>query len=458
MTALMKQNIRRITTVLVSSAMSAFATVQTVGNFSVLSMNTAGLPDFLQGNDVPGDKTENHRMIGAKFVEYGYDIINVQELEFKLNLGQDFNYHAALYSTASLPYRTPTSGGVPFGSGLNTLSRYSFTDTTRVKWNDCSNFGGADCLTPKGFTLVRVLLSSSPEGYAYVDVYNIHADAGVTNADLVARASNLRQLSEYIDNWSAGNAVIIAGDTNSRYTRVRDEIRILTRENGMTDPWVELIRDGVDPTEETICANPTTLSYCETVDKMFYRSSPVLNLQAIGWSYESSRFLQPNGDILSDHNPIVATFSWSLPASLRQSELYGGPHDTWFSDTGVLSRIFSPRISTIRFRGGSRLDAVSVAHVDGTSITHGGTGGRASELKLTDGETWTEAKLCLGQRNNRTGVFAIKARTSAGRTLTAGSSTEDCAEFVAPGGWGIVGFVGGSGSEIDKLGFLFAPH
>ncbi|RYP42631.1 hypothetical protein DL768_010299 [Monosporascus sp. mg162] len=440
---------RRNTIALVGSAMSAFAAAQTVGEFSVLSMNTAGLPAFLQGNDVPGDKAENHRMMGVKFVEYGYDIINVQE---------DFNYHADLYSTASFPYRTPTSGGVPFGSGLNTLSLRPFTDMARVKWNDCSNIDGADCLTPKGFTLVRILLFSGPEGSAYVDIYNIHADAGVTDSDLVARASNLHQLSEYIDMWSAGNAVIIAGDTNSRYTRARDEIRIFTRKNGMTDPWVELIRDGVDPTKETICANPSTLNYCETVDKMFYRSSPVLDLQATGWSYESLRFLQPNGDILSDHNPIVANFTWSFPASLRQSGLHGGPHGTWFSDAEVLSHIFSPRISTIRFRGGSRLDAVSVAHVDGTSMTHGGTGGKASELKLADGETWTEAKLCLGQRNNRTRVFWIEARTSAGRTLTAGSSTGDCVEFAAPKGWGIEGFVGRSGSEVDKLGFVYAPQ
>ncbi|RYP13799.1 hypothetical protein DL767_010578 [Monosporascus sp. MG133] len=449
MTASTKQNLRRNTVALVGSAMSAFAAVQTVGDFSVLSMNTAGLPAFLQGNDVPGDKAENHRMMGVKFVEYGYDIINVQE---------DFNYHADLYSTASLPYRTPTSGGVPFGSGLNTLSLHPFTDMTRVKWNDCSNIDGADCLTPKGFTLVRVLLSSGSEGSAYVDVYNIHADAGVTNADLVARASNLHQLSEYIDTWSAGNAVIIAGDTNSRYTRAGDDIRILTRKNGMTDPWVELIRGGVDPTKETLCANPTTLNYCETVDKMFYRSSPALNLQATGWSYESSRFLQPNGDILSDHNPIVANFTWSFPVSLRQSGLHGGPHGTWFSDTEVLSHIVSPRVSTIRFRGGSRLDAVSVAHVDGTSMTHGGAGGRASELKLAEGETWAGAKLCLGQRNNRTRIFWIEARTSAGRTLTTGSPTEDCAEFAAPEGWGIIGFVGRSGSEVDKLGFIYAPQ
>jgi hypothetical protein len=29
---------------------------------------------------------------------------------------------------------------VPFGSGLNTLSNYEFTDFQRIKWNTCSTF------------------------------------------------------------------------------------------------------------------------------------------------------------------------------------------------------------------------------------------------------------------------------------------------------------------------------
>lgn len=52
----------------------------TAGNFNVLSFNVAGLPEILNGNDVPGDKTTNTEAIGAKFAEYGYDMIHVQEV------------------------------------------------------------------------------------------------------------------------------------------------------------------------------------------------------------------------------------------------------------------------------------------------------------------------------------------------------------------------------------------
>jgi hypothetical protein len=50
------------------------------GTFSVLSFNVAGLPEIINGNDVPGDKTTNTQIIGERFVEYGYDIIQVQEV------------------------------------------------------------------------------------------------------------------------------------------------------------------------------------------------------------------------------------------------------------------------------------------------------------------------------------------------------------------------------------------
>lgn len=59
----------------------------TSGSLSVLSLNVAGLPAFLQDNDETGDKTTNTELIGTYFSEYDFDLIHVQE---------DFNYHAAL--------------------------------------------------------------------------------------------------------------------------------------------------------------------------------------------------------------------------------------------------------------------------------------------------------------------------------------------------------------------------
>lgn len=141
------------------------ALAATSGQFDVLSFNVAGLPAILNGNEVPGDKTNNSKAIGAKFAEYDYDVIHVQE---------DFNYHAYIYETDDHPYRTATSGGAGIGSGLNTLANYPWVDFERVKWETCSDASGSDCLTPKGFTTMRVRFD---EG-VYVDFYNLHTDAG----------------------------------------------------------------------------------------------------------------------------------------------------------------------------------------------------------------------------------------------------------------------------------------
>ncbi|KAI0181768.1 endonuclease exonuclease phosphatase family protein [Hypoxylon sp. FL1284] len=427
-------------TLSVGSALAA-----TSGEFNILSMNVAGLPEFLNGNEVPGDKTTNSKMIGSKFAEYGYDIINVQE---------DFNYHAYIYDTDTHAYRTATSGGVPFGSGLNTLANFNWIDFERVKWATCSDASEADCLTPKGYTFMRVAID---EG-AYVDVYNLHADAGTEDEDETARAANLQEVADAIDTRSAGNAVLVYGDTNSRYTRAADKITVFSEQNGMTDPWVELIRGGAVPDTETLCDNPSTTNECETVDKVFYRGSPVLDLSATYWSYASSQFLQANGSILTDHNPITVNFTWSAGSTLRQSSFWGGPHGDWFNDATVLASRSSPKASTLTFRGADRLDGVGLTLADGTTLAHGGDGGDAATLMLDDGESWAGAELCQGQKGEHTRNFYIRAETSAGRSLEAGTRTPDCTTFTAPDGWGVVGFLGRDGDEMDQLAFLYAPQ
>ena len=86
---------------------------------------------------------------------------------------QDFNYHAYIYATDTHPHRTPTTGGVPFGSGLNTVANYPWSKFQQVKWNACW-FNSGDCLTPKGFSFMRMQIADGVE----VDLYNLHADAG----------------------------------------------------------------------------------------------------------------------------------------------------------------------------------------------------------------------------------------------------------------------------------------
>lgn len=292
----------------------------------------------------------------------------------------------------------------------------------------------------------------------YVDAYNVHTDAGTEDGDLEARAANLQQVADYINTRSTGNAVLVFGDTNSRYTRAGDIVPSFLAQTGLADTQVELILGGVAPTQEVLCSNPSTTNECETVDKIFYRGGPLLDLTATHWAYESSKFLQPDGNILSDHNPITANFTWSAGASLRQSGFWGRPGGTWFSDAPALAAKAAPKASVLTLRGANRLDGVGLTLADGTAFVHGGTGGSASTLTLGSGEAWITAQLCQGTKSGSTRNFYIKATTSTGRTLEAGTATSDCATFTAPEGWAIVGYLGQNGDEMDQLAFVYAPQ
>lgn len=246
------------------------------------------------------------------------------------------------------------------------------------------------------------------------------------------------------------------GDTNSRYTRALDKITVFETQNGLTDAYVQLETGGVNPTVEVLCDNPSLVNNCETVDKVFYRGSAQLSLQATYFSYESSKFLQSDGSILSDHNPITVNFTWAASSARRQSAFEGGPHGDWFNDLNSIPS--SPKASVLTFRGASRLDSVGLTLTDGTTFTHGGTGGTAISLTLGSSEYWVTAELCQGKVSGETRNFYILATTSTGRTLASGTSTSDCTTFSPPTGWQIVGFMGQDASGIDQLAFIYAPQ
>ncbi|MCX4742334.1 jacalin-like lectin [Streptomyces antibioticus] len=425
-----------LTATATAPAQAASDTAAASGSFDVLTYNVAGLPEGLSS----GRPATNTPLISPRLAPY--DIVNVQE---------DFNYHAALYAGDNHPYRTATSGGAGFGDGLNTLSHHPFQDFERVRWNDCT---GTNCLTPKGFTLARVRLA---EG-VFVDVYNVHTNADASDAALAARRANIAQLSDFVRTHSSGNAVIVMGDTNTRYTRAGDTIRTLADENGLTDAWVRLVKGGTRPTQGAdalLCPTTAPPDDCEVVDKVLYRGGPLFSLTATRYHNEWASFLDSAGGNLSDHFPHTVDFSYTLDSALRASDFFGGPHGTAFNDADDLPAAPAPR--TLTLRGGSRLDAVTLTHDDGTALTHGGTGGTATSLTLAAGEHLTSVKLTQGQKDGRTRIFSAAFTTDRSRTLSAGSATTDTVTFTAPAGWQIVGFTGRSGAEVDKLGVLYAP-
>jgi len=414
------------------------------GTFSVLSYNVAGLPEGL--SSAPTPRQSSTTAIGQRLGPY--NIVHVQE---------DFNYHAYLYAADTThPYRTATSGGAGIGSGLNTLSdiAYDEGDFERVGWNSCQIDSG-DCLTPKGFTFMRVRLA---EG-VYVDYYNVHTNAGTSDGDEASRADNLSQLTTFISTHSAGNAVVVMGDTNTRYTRAADTIRTFVADNGLTDAWVKLVRGGTPPaagSDALVCDTTAITNDCEVVDKILYRGSKLVTLNATYYNNDHAAFLDSAGAMLSDHDPITAKFSWTRNAAFQLSDQFGGPHATYFNDINSVPT--QGQAASIGLRAGSRVDQLSLTLRNGTTLSHGGTGGTAQSLTLGSSEYVVSAYLCEGKYNDTTRIFYTKFTTNLGRTLAGGATTSDCVTRTAPSGWQIAGFHGRSGDEVDKIGFIYTQR
>lgn len=268
----------------------------------VLTYNVAGLPEGISGSS----PIANHPQISPLLEPY--DLVAVQE---------DFAYHELLVASLTHPFQSEKDTnpgpfgeqlGFAFGDGLNTFSRDPFSDFFRVTWDVC--FGvvtnASDCLTPKGFSYERRTIAPG----VFLDVYNFHADAGGAPEDLAARASNVRQLYQHVVDFSSDVAVIVLGDTNSRYTRADDVLPEMLAATGLRDVWVELERGGVLPAigpSLQDCADPSGPD-CERVDKIFFRSSALLEITALEHDVPAALFTDAAGAPLSDHDPVFARF------------------------------------------------------------------------------------------------------------------------------------------------------
>ena len=265
------------------------------GEINALTYNVAGLPEGIN----PDQHPTKHMHLVSPLLN-AYNLVNVQE---------DFFYHDSLYKYITLPYKSnyfAEEGGL--GDGLNCVSTIPFVDYTRIAWNDCH---GTDCYTPKGFTYSRLRFNKN----VFVDLYNVHCNAGDDSGDLSARRKNILQLCAYIDAHSAGNAIILMGDFNCRYTRIGDNIREVDN-RGLKNVWVELLRSGVLPLQDgnslTDCSPNATNATCETVDKIYYRSSTKITLTPISYKLDGTEFYDSDSDPLSDHRPMYAKFTYQV--------------------------------------------------------------------------------------------------------------------------------------------------
>lgn len=97
-----------------------------------------------------------------------------------------------------------------------------------------------------------------------------HPPLSSDQGDVDARSAGIDQILAYINANSQGRAVIVAGDTNDRWTNAGRSIKKLT-DAGFSDSWVQLIQGGKFPTAGATanpCKVPAADNTCEIVDKV----------------------------------------------------------------------------------------------------------------------------------------------------------------------------------------------
>ena len=140
---------------------------------------------------------------------------------------------------------------------------------------------------------------------------------------------------------------------------------------------------------------------------------------------------------------------------VMRSTMVGGTQGGAFDDSSLLPA--APQVKSITLRAGDRLDGISLLLRDGTTFTHGGSGGSAKTLELAQGEVFTYARLCSGEHDGSIRVFYARLGTSLGHEIAGGVETSTCTNLAAPMGHQISALYGRAGAEVDALGFVYTP-
>lgn len=277
------------------------------GEFLALAYNVAGLPDIL---------SDSEPAINTPFISpllNDYDLVLVQEdwLTPDPNPSDLVVYHDLLAADARHPYQSVPMP-IPFGTdpkrpqavlsdGLNRFSWTEFGAMTHVRWEGCfggydtSDGGAADCLALKGFSVARHVLAPGIE----VDIYDVHGEAGSTDKDQALSAAGFQQLATFINEYSAGRAVILGGDTN------------LHTDPG--DPDATVWDDFQAATDMSdVCAVVDCGADATRIDKFAFRSSEHLTIEPLSHRFEREKFVRPSDKApLSDHDALAVRFRWT---------------------------------------------------------------------------------------------------------------------------------------------------
>jgi hypothetical protein len=180
------------------------------GYVSILSLNVAGLPDFMTDQDNPKMRLEAISREANKYVFVGYQ--------------EDFYYHRYLDQKSTAPETVRGSKRTKLSyiwswwgsSGLTNRARWKELNHSFNAYSVCSGYLGKanDCWVPKGVMCSRYYSSRG----VVIDFCNTHMDAGNSKADRAARTGQIEEYREALPEpvTEAPYLLIEVGDFNMR--------------------------------------------------------------------------------------------------------------------------------------------------------------------------------------------------------------------------------------------------
>ena len=334
-----------------------------------------------------------------------------------------------------------------------TFSRFPLCSSKNEKWKDTHGVivDGSDQMIPKGFCYSSIEIKS---GF-FIDIYNIHTDADTDEESMAARRSNMAQLTEYINNVSAGKAVIVLGDTNSRYIRIGDDFyEILLKPYNLKDAWIENVMGGVIPEKGESKMVDELGQYGEVVDKIFFRSGKNVEINAATFKILLIEFTDSEGNQLSDHYPITSRIDYKLFENIKTTDTFGGGGGEGFS---FVDKVGGKYPWSVTISTGDRVDRVGFTYLEYGLVAAGGTGGTEQTFVFRSGEYISSVTVYKDKKSLKSTyrISYIDIKTNLGGEISGGKCKKDTMTFEAPEGYGIAGFIGYASDEIDRLGCIY---
>lgn len=251
----------------------------TEGSFSVLTCNVKSPPPEIAGYDTDATTAQ----IGAGLA--AFQVVGLQE-------GFDEARHQGMAGAAGHPtsvwFNDTADSDRFYGSGLSVLSEFAAADGYSEHFEQCYGTldNTSDCLASKGFQVVRLEVNPGV----------LVLEAGGGEEDDLARLSQIDQLVEAMNGWSADRPLILLGDTNLH----PDE----AAELAVIEDW--MARAGLSDTCAAGCDEP------DHIDRIWFRDGGGLRFTVQDWANQDAAFQDADGQPLSDHEPLSAVLGWDL--------------------------------------------------------------------------------------------------------------------------------------------------